>query len=481
MLWLDAMIRVSVVIKVAVILGVVLSLRIFFIDKWVINDASVFGVIGQGLVNGKVLYRDFWDNKPPVIYFVFALSYFLFGNNFRSIAIFEITYLLGISCLFWRIVKVKFKSDIVFIGTAIFATYISSMVVSGTAGMIETYLLLPALITLYFMVNQENINVTAYIGLGMSCAMGMMTKQTSLVLVIISAILGWLAYKKYGFHAIINIILGAILMSLPLIIYLVHYSTVGDFWSQTIAFSKFYVTNKLSVVAYLREAYNSLFLLKYPLLLLLGLYAVLLKYKQKTVVICSLWIALELVQIVMTGHFYNHYLIVSLVPLSYLSLLSLEKIYRDNTILNFYLISILGLLILSPLIYSQSFLQTRDNTENKYEVLGDILLKNGYVGGQTIYTFNDWPHLNYFLGAKTVGKYIYPVPLTTNGYLNINQVTAEISTLNQKEPDFVILNSDLSYNQSMDTNLIKKSLMTLLKDKYVAVAQINNYQVYKKK
>ena len=278
MLWLDAMIRVSVVIKVAVILGVVLSLRIFFIDKWVINDASVFGVIGQGLVNGKVLYRDFWDNKPPVIYFVFALSYFLFGNNFRSIAIFEITYLLGISCLFWRIVKVKFKSDIVFIGTAIFATYISSMVVSGTAGMIETYLLLPALITLYFMVNQENINVTAYIGLGMSCAMGMMTKQTSLVLVIISAILGWLAYKKYGFHAIINIILGAILMSLPLIIYLVHYSTVGDFWSQTIAFSKFYVTNKLSVVAYLREAYNSLFLLKYPLLLLLGLYAVLLKY-----------------------------------------------------------------------------------------------------------------------------------------------------------------------------------------------------------
>ena len=126
-------------------------------------------------------------------------------------------------------------------------------------------------------------------------------------------------------------------------------------------------------------------------------------------------------------------------------------------------------------------MQTRDNTENKYEVLGDIILKNGYVNGQTIYTFNDWPHLNYFLGAKTVGKYIYPVPLTTNGYLNMNQLTAEILTLNQKEPDFVILNSDLSYNQSMDTNLIKKSLMTLLKDKYVAVAQINNYQVYKKK
>jgi hypothetical protein len=33
------------------------------------RDSGGFLYGGQQILNGKLIYRDFWDNKPPVIFF----------------------------------------------------------------------------------------------------------------------------------------------------------------------------------------------------------------------------------------------------------------------------------------------------------------------------------------------------------------------------------------------------------------------------
>ena len=50
-------------------------------------DSSYFAYGGKVLVQGGVLYRDFWDQKPPMIFYQNALLYSCFGLDFGAWAI----------------------------------------------------------------------------------------------------------------------------------------------------------------------------------------------------------------------------------------------------------------------------------------------------------------------------------------------------------------------------------------------------------
>ena len=65
------------------------------------RDQATYCVIAQGLLQGKQLYRDLWDNKPPGIFYIYALIVKIFGPVMWSIGLIDILWLLAISfCLF---------------------------------------------------------------------------------------------------------------------------------------------------------------------------------------------------------------------------------------------------------------------------------------------------------------------------------------------------------------------------------------------
>ena len=58
-------------------------------------------MIGQSLLEGKQLYRDLWDNKPPGIFYLYAVIARLFGHVMWSVAVVDILWLFVISyCIF---------------------------------------------------------------------------------------------------------------------------------------------------------------------------------------------------------------------------------------------------------------------------------------------------------------------------------------------------------------------------------------------
>ncbi|MGB7590156.1 MAG: hypothetical protein WBO19_02805 [Terriglobia bacterium] len=63
------------------------------------RDQGTYLTIGQGLLEGKQLYRDLWDNKPPGIFIVYAGIAKLFGRVMWSAAVVDILLLLVISYL----------------------------------------------------------------------------------------------------------------------------------------------------------------------------------------------------------------------------------------------------------------------------------------------------------------------------------------------------------------------------------------------
>ena len=65
------------------------------------RDQATYFVIGEGLLQGHLLYRQLWDNKPPGIFAVYALLAKLFGHVMWSVGLVDIVWLLIISfCIF---------------------------------------------------------------------------------------------------------------------------------------------------------------------------------------------------------------------------------------------------------------------------------------------------------------------------------------------------------------------------------------------
>jgi Dolichyl-phosphate-mannose-protein mannosyltransferase len=62
------------------------------------RDQATYCVIGQGLLHGQLLYRDLWDNKPPGIFFIYALIVKVFGPVMWCVGAVDILWLLVISC-----------------------------------------------------------------------------------------------------------------------------------------------------------------------------------------------------------------------------------------------------------------------------------------------------------------------------------------------------------------------------------------------
>lgn len=45
------------------------------------RDQSIYAMVGNGILQGQMPYRDLWDFKPPGIFVVYALAQALFGSN----------------------------------------------------------------------------------------------------------------------------------------------------------------------------------------------------------------------------------------------------------------------------------------------------------------------------------------------------------------------------------------------------------------
>jgi len=58
------------------------------------RDQGIYALVGEGLLHGKLPYRDLWDFKPPGIFFVYAFAQALFGKSMLAPRLLEVLGLL---------------------------------------------------------------------------------------------------------------------------------------------------------------------------------------------------------------------------------------------------------------------------------------------------------------------------------------------------------------------------------------------------
>ena len=61
--------------------ALIFSLRLHTYDEPLERDLTTYAVIAHQMLNGKSLYSDLWDHKPPAIYVTHALAILLVGQG----------------------------------------------------------------------------------------------------------------------------------------------------------------------------------------------------------------------------------------------------------------------------------------------------------------------------------------------------------------------------------------------------------------
>lgn len=125
-----------------ILLVVTFLLRVpsFFEPYWY-GDEGITLTLGQGISNGLVLYRDLYDNKPPLLYLIAAVA----GNMFWLKAILAFWSLATI-VVFWKLIKTLFtKEKVVRYSTITFGLLLTLPLLEGNIANGEIFMILPTI------------------------------------------------------------------------------------------------------------------------------------------------------------------------------------------------------------------------------------------------------------------------------------------------------------------------------------------------
>ena len=61
-------------------------------------DANIFFTMGRSMLGGRVLYRDVFDHKGPVLYLLYGLAGLVGGTDFRGVLVLEIIAMTSFLC-----------------------------------------------------------------------------------------------------------------------------------------------------------------------------------------------------------------------------------------------------------------------------------------------------------------------------------------------------------------------------------------------
>lgn len=63
---------------------------LYIFNNW--DDANSYFTMGKVMMNGGVIYRDSFDQKGPLLYFIYGLAYLISHNTFRGVFVMEVLF-----------------------------------------------------------------------------------------------------------------------------------------------------------------------------------------------------------------------------------------------------------------------------------------------------------------------------------------------------------------------------------------------------
>lgn len=144
------------------------------------RDEGVYATIAQGLLRGEMPYRDLFDNKPPLVYLWYAISFSLFGESVYAPRIVAAASLGVTAVLLYHQARLALPQGAAYAAAILFAISTGLPWVALHANT-EAYMLLPLMGSLLaFTHGMKEEKLKWFLIAGLLAGLAMMTKQVAM-------------------------------------------------------------------------------------------------------------------------------------------------------------------------------------------------------------------------------------------------------------------------------------------------------------
>ena len=293
------------------------------------GDEGIYQTLGIAISRGELLYRDIFDNKPPLLYFLYSLV----NSDQFLIRLLSLVFGLLAIIVFYKLAeKILNNLRVSFIATIIFATLFGLPLIEGNIANAENFMLLPNILAGLFVFKSisetsQNKKLKLEILAGLIIGISFLFKVVAIF--DFAAFFVFLFFSNYSnkfldifkkenlLREIKNLLPFAISFLTPIVLVTLFFTING-------AFSYFLKAVLFNNVGYV--SYGNKFIIPQGLLILklsmLLLFSAFLFYKRKVLnpgfVFISLWLAFSLFDAFFSQRPYTHYVLVLLPSFSLL-------------------------------------------------------------------------------------------------------------------------------------------------------------------
>jgi len=303
---------------------IILLLSIVFIfrlpslfEPYWYGDENIYLAIGVALRKGYLLYRDIFDNKPPLIYLLGALvngKIFWYRLLLSASLLFSTYYYYKLSALFFKTEKIKTK-----ISTLLFVFLTTTRMLEGNIPNAELFILLPSILGLYLFFKKKE-GIYSYWLIGLLFSAGFLFKVPAVFDFLALLVFSVLFFEK----KLINLSKKDLSLCLG---YVLPIGLIGLFFFVKGSFGDFFSASFLQMFGYLgswkagSHSFSLLGLIKSELVLkafftFLTVFLFWLKRNSipKLLSFLSIWLVFSLFGATLSGRPYPHYLVQTILP-----------------------------------------------------------------------------------------------------------------------------------------------------------------------
>ncbi|WKZ40733.1 MAG: glycosyltransferase family 39 protein [Anaerolineales bacterium] len=466
------------------------------------RDSGVFLYFGWRILNGELPYRDIWDHKPPVIFYINALGLALTDNSRWGVWIIELVALSIAAWIGFQLVKSLFGLSPAISSLLLWLLSLVPLLQGGNFTTEYTLPLQFAALWLAYHINASRRSNWMYFLLGLTGAITFFTKQTAVGIWI--AIVLYLTIQRLftkqirqWFHEIVIIAFGGLAFTTFVIVFFYIQGALPQFWSAAFEYNFVYSTRidgglatALDTISKGVRPLTRTGLLQFSILgFIVAIALILLRKKSAKDTLPLLAIGLvdlpiELYLIGMPSRTFPHYYMTMLPVLALFAGLALWAFIK--LMANWHIPNIAtGILILgmasyltwnSFYIYMDQLYTYRKLTKNETII---EYIKETTSPDDTVLLWGAEASVNYFAERKSPTRFVYQYPLHQTGYVNDEMINEFLDDIIKKSPELIIDTGTQNplYGFPISTDAIIKKI-EYLKTHYCQVQRIDTWTIY---
>lgn len=208
------------------------------------RDSGVFLYMGWRFLSGDIPYRDVWDHKPPLIYFVDALGLSLTPDSMWGVWLLQFIFISITFFLIYQVLDREFGIVAALTGSIILASGLLTVLEQGNVT--EEYALVFQALCfwLFIRAQKNNFPVQASFWMGLCGGLAFNFKQTTIGVWIACVLILFvvrISQRKSPLLDFLSLLAGWLIPSLIVVIYFASQNALMDYWEQAFLYNFTYI------------------------------------------------------------------------------------------------------------------------------------------------------------------------------------------------------------------------------------------------